>query len=472
MSPLLQTRQSALPFWRPSVLWANFTASSVSVFGSNFLGDLREAYVMQLHFISVYVGSAIWRLLFHLVYPFRRWFSPRICAFLERPLRPVQLDALAEKRKEYTHCVLFYCSSAGEYEQALPILHRLPPWVFGVVIFFSASGTRYLQNRQDSTPYLLAPPVDTIGVWIPIFAALRPSYSVVVRHELWPAFLFVARKYGRTSLINGSLREAVRRSFFHKKWKRALLEQMDLIYTVDDTEKTHFRHALGLPTSKISPLVGDTKFDRVFERAQATSPSDLAALRSQYLPNRFTCILGSAWEADIEIALESQAQLLRRKGPTACYLVVVLHEPSEEKLSWVERQAKQKGLRTVRYSHIETPQEESEILLIDRMGILAELYQIGDCALVGGAFHHQVHNVLEPGCRGLAVAFGPRYENSHEACKLVRMGLATVCHNHVELMQWLQNAEVLQKKGKDTKAFLHLQQGIAEKITKELMAQI
>ncbi len=427
---------------------------------------------MPIYSIGVYLGSAIWRLLFCLAYPLRRCFSPRICAFLDRPIWPAHLDELAKKRQDYAHCILFYCSSAGEYEQALPILHRLPESVFGVVIFFSASGTRFIQNRKDATPYLLAPPIDTVGAWAPIFSALRPSCSVVVRHEIWPGFLHVARQYGRTLLINGSLSESVRRSFWHKRWKRALLEKMDVIYTVNDTEKVHFQHTIGLSASKISPLVGDTKYDRVFERAKAAPAAELEALCSRYLPERFTCILGSAWEADVEVALESQTQLLRRKGPTACYLVIVLHEPTEDKLSWVEAQAKQKGLRTARYSQIEAPQEDSEILLVDRMGILAELYQVADCALIGGAFHHQVHNVLEPGCRGLAVAFGPRYENSHEACKLVEAGLATVCHTHVDLIQWLQNTEMLQQKGKDTRTFLLAQQGTAEKITKEIMAQI
>ncbi len=423
--------------------------------------------------MGVYLESAIWRCLFYIAYPLRKHFSLRIQAFLERPLRPASLDALATQRVGYKSCVLFYCSSAGEYEQALPVLHRLPPSVFGVVIFFSVSGTRYLQNRRDTTPHLLAPPLDAISVWVPIFEALRPSYTVIVRHELWPGFLYVANQYGRTVLINASLSEAVRRSFWHKRWKQALLQQLNLIYTVDDTEKTHFRHTLGLPEAKISSLIGDTKFDRVFQRAQATDATELENLHTRYIPpHRLTCIVGSAWEADVDVAMESQSQLIRRKGPSACYLVVVLHEPTEEKLSWVETRAQEKGLRAVRYSSLEAPAEDSEILLVDQMGILAELYQIGDCALVGGAFHHQVHNVLEPGCRGLAVAFGPRYENSHEACKLVRVGLATVCHTHVDLIRWLQNPDSLQQKGKDTRTFLQLQQGTAEKIAKEIMAQI
>ena len=55
------------------------------------------------------------------------------------------------------------------------------------------------------------------------------------------------------------------------------------------------------------------------------------------------------------------------------------------------------------------------ILIIDSIGLLAKLYSICDLAFVGGAMHYRVHNVLEPSCFGMPVAFGPLFDTSQEA---------------------------------------------------------
>ena len=78
------------------------------------------------------------------------------------------------------------------------------------------------------------------------------------------------------------------------------------------------------------------------------------------------------------------------------------------------------------------------MLIVDKMGILAELYGSADAAYVGGALHHQVHNVLEPASYGLPLAFGPRYHNQREAQSLVEKGLAKVISDPDGLRDWLR----------------------------------
>ena len=58
------------------------------------------------------------------------------------------------------------------------------------------------------------------------------------------------------------------------------------------------------------------------------------------------------------------------------------------------------------------------------MGQLSEFYGICHLAVVGGANHYQVHNVLEPAlmvCHNIWT----KHKNSHEAMDLVRKGLVT-----------------------------------------------
>lgn len=64
-------------------------------------------------------------------------------------------------------------------------------------------------------------------------------------------------------------------------------------------------------------------------------------------------------------------------------------------------------------------------MVIDRVGFLSELYGACHLAFVGGALHHKVHNVLEPLCYGLPIAFGPRY---HTSPRGGRIGKIWPCH--------------------------------------------
>jgi 3-deoxy-D-manno-octulosonic-acid transferase len=78
------------------------------------------------------------------------------------------------------------------------------------------------------------------------------------------------------------------------------------------------------------------------------------------------------------------------------------------------------------------------VLLVDRVGVLAELYAHADCAYVGGAFTTGVHNVMEPAIAALPVWFGPRHHNAPEAAHLVEAGAAAVVRSPVELSEHIQ----------------------------------
>ena len=47
--------------------------------------------------------------------------------------------------------------------------------------------------------------------------------------------------------------------------------------------------------------------------------------------------------------------------------------------------------------------------------------------------HYRVHNVLEPSCFGMPVAFGPLFDTSQEAKELINKQLATVVNSESDL---------------------------------------
>jgi 3-deoxy-D-manno-octulosonic-acid transferase len=54
---------------------------------------------------------------------------------------------------------------------------------------------------------------------------------------------------------------------------------------------------------------------------------------------------------------------------------------------------------------------------------LANAYQYGDYAYVGGGFGTGLHNILEPCVFGLPVAFGPIHKKFPEAQKFIDAGI-------------------------------------------------
>ena len=62
-------------------------------------------------------------------------------------------------------------------------------------------------------------------------------------------------------------------------------------------------------------------------------------------------------------------------------------------------------------------------MLVDRVGVLGDLYAVADVAFVGGGFHDAgLHSVLEPAAFGVPVLFGPRFSNSRDAALLISDG--------------------------------------------------
>jgi len=81
-------------------------------------------------------------------------------------------------------------------------------------------------------------------------------------------------------------------------------------------------------------------------------------------------------------------------------------------------------LAHVRLSELEAGKAEPrEVIVVDKVGVLGELYALADIAYVGGGFGRRgLHSVLEPAALGAPVLFGPRHANAREANELIERG--------------------------------------------------
>src|SRR5690606_17853296 len=106
-------------------------------------------------------------------------------------------------------------------------------------------------------------------------------------------------------------------------------------------------------------------------------------------------------------------------------LIVAPHEPSAAHLDELEATLAHAGIVAVRLSGLEAAgfASDAPVVVVDRTGVLADLYVIASWAYVGGGFGNAgLHSVVEPAAIGVPTAFGPRVGNALEAVELAATG--------------------------------------------------
>jgi 3-deoxy-D-manno-octulosonic-acid transferase len=244
-------------------------------------------------------------------------------------------------------------------------------------------------------------------------------------------------------------------------------------------------------TSVTPDVVGDTRYDQVIRRTE-DAERVVAPLRPLKC-GRPCLVFGSTWPSDESVVFG----LLRgfRERGMEVWSVLVPHEPTKKHLRQIELECDAAGLRWKRLSAVsmdpgspagrDAPDVNApdpavfdhqvfDVLIVDRVGILANLYALADAAFVGGGFGPGVHSVLEPAAFGKPVFFGPRCRNSFEAGQLETRGGGMVVRDGGEftdlLLPLLQDPAKLRAAGENALALVRDNIGATERIADRLAA--
>ncbi|MDD9952152.1 MAG: hypothetical protein OXT67_11375 [Zetaproteobacteria bacterium] len=328
--------------------------------------------------------------------------------------------------------VVFFCSSAGEYEQALPIISRLQKNSFFChVIFFSPSGMNFHLSRKDKTSASMSV-ADTLWHWNKFFETFKPHYTLIIRHELWPAFLYCAKRSGsRTILINTQCPVSC-----EKKRVRSFL----LKYFIDSYALAELPPSLK-PLDPKAIYTGSTKIDRVLDKVH-----ELKQYQSKKCnTSKSRLLLGSAWPQDVEVVLDGLSYL-KQEHHFQGQVIIVPHNFEAVNHALVQEYTNKRGLSLQfinalhqddkKYDHTLEKPKDVDVVLIFSLGKLFTSYSYSDLAFIGGAMHYRVHNPLEAIAWGVPIAFGPNIENCEEAVQARQQGLAEVCRNGEEVSHW------------------------------------
>jgi 3-deoxy-D-manno-octulosonic-acid transferase len=322
----------------------------------------------------------------------------------------------ATSRDSTRPLVWFHAPSVGEGLQAQPVIELLRarrPDVQIAYTFYSPSAEQFATTVQaDFSDYL---PFDTVDHANAVLSALRPSALVFSKLDIWPALTECAASVGvAVGVISATLpRSSRRRGALARAFLSDAYRLLDRVGAIDESDAERLREQ-GVRGDRVG-VTGDTRFDQVWARAQRASSPLVLRLQS----SRPTLVAGSTWPSDEEHLLDAWIRI-RDKIPDA-RLIIAPHETSDAHVRSIERWA---GSHRLRLARVDAPQaQDADVILVDRHGVLGDLYALADTAYVGGGFHSAgLHSILEPAAFGAPVLFGPENEKSREAAKLVEAG--------------------------------------------------
>ena len=328
--------------------------------------------------------------------------------------RNVEAELLKFKSRYFKKLIWVHVSSLGEYEQCRPLLEALRKRYdkIGIVLsFFSPSGFEFA-NTSDVTDLKVYLPMDLPSNCRRFLNLLRPDLALFVKYDFWYNYLSqcVSRNI---AIVYTSVIFRPEQVYFNRARRLflPLFRSINFFFLQDELSGEL------LSKHKISQykVVGDTRFDRVLEIKDQPFHDEIIARFAKDYP---TLVCGSIWPSDLEV-LENVFKHFSNRFR----YIVAPHNLDDAIMGEIANRLRQFG-KVSRLSKPEDLEEGTEILVVDKMGILSKIYRYAKYTYVGGAFKGGVHNVLEAAVYGSPVFIGdhPTNRKYNEVMELLDSG--------------------------------------------------
>ena len=340
---------------------------------------------------------------------------------------------------------LIFKSRNSKYRQAIPAKFFLKdniPFKENGIWFHSCSMgetkaikpliENYLENANISvitnTGFEEAKKISSNVRYLPFeiflpFWVNKQKVLVVMEAELWYLLFLVAKKKGaKTLLINArisdkSYKSYKRFSFFYKK----IFQNIDKVFAQSEVDKSRLEE------------LGATNIEVIGNIKLAQLPKVNVNLEK---PKQVIITAASTHENEEKLILEA---FKKEQGKL---IIVPRHPERFEKVDFLIREfIKEKNISYQRYSIKDD--FDSDIILVDKMGILNDIYSISDVVILGGAFEKiGGHNPIEPAFFNCKIISGKNIFNQKSLFDCIKNYYLI---ENDELGEYLNNIKNLEK---------------------------
>lgn len=313
--------------------------------------------------------------------------------------------------------IWIHAVSVGEVLTARPLVVDLRRRYPALRIFLSTTtmaGQQLARRNVPDVDEVFYFPFDLAPFVRRTLDLVKPRLFLMMETEIWPVLLDECQRRGvKTAVVNGRLSS---RSFpryrMVRGFMRRVMADIDRFLVQSDESARRFVE-LGADPARVV-VTGSLKFDSldrpgVSSRLRARD----RVLRYFRLPaSRAVIVAGSTMKGEESVVLGAFRRI-RASHPSALLVLAPRHP---ERFGEVEQLCRNEGWKTMRRTELAIDKDpRADIVIVDTIGELATLYQLGTVVFVGGSLLATGgHNILEPAVYGKPIVFGPHMENFRE----------------------------------------------------------
>lgn len=338
--------------------------------------------------------------------------------------------------------VCFEFSSEGEYQQVAPIIEDALLMGKKIeLVFFSPSVEKTILKLASEFPTQIRYFRYSLLRFFPFIQRrcfshwITSNKLILVRYDLFPEFLLWSmRKGNHMSFVWVTFKKERSLGRGPSFWKKLFLQNAQrIIYAGVPDEQ--LGKSLGL-----SGEVFDFRIEQIRRRILKKKDKFFShftlydEFKNLVQSSKRSLIFGNAWPSDL---------FLLSKIPKDVLVVIVPHNLSQEILSQF-RSGLQKLQRDFSEIHDLTETiPHSSTILMNKKGILCELYADFEYSYVGGGFEGSIHSVLEPLIAGSRrISCGPAHHRSTEYDIVNSAGIISEINTPEQFLQWINETEM------------------------------
>jgi len=288
---------------------------------------------------------------------------------------------------------LFHACSVGEVNSIEPILEKLDKKIS--ISTITETGNNQAKKLSTDVKYL------PFELFLPFW--LNVKTLVVIEAELWYMLFLVAKTKGaKTILVNARVSEKSYPKYLKLKWfYKKIFANIDIVFAQSEADKKRLS-SLGAKNIKV---IGNIKLAK-----------EIKATKNYIKPKSETITLASSHEGEEKLILDI---FLKIKNQNQKLIIVPRHPERFDRVDeLIKKSLKDKNLTYSRFSKKQN--FESDIVLIDCLGELINIYAISDTVIMGGTFAKiGGHNVIEPASFNCKIISGKHYFSQKELYKMV-----------------------------------------------------
>jgi 3-deoxy-D-manno-octulosonic-acid transferase len=337
--------------------------------------------------------------------------------FLQRLGIKLPQFTIPQKRRPI---VWIHCVSVGEVRACSAIASQLKEDNHETYLIISTVTETGQKEARRTIPYAdsyFFLPLDLAPVMRKIVRKIRPNLFLLAETDFWYNLLAELKKIQtKIILVNGKISQGSLKKFMLIK---PLSKRMFNFFDMLCVQNTHYLlsfQKLGVkPNRMIS--TGNLKFDA---HVKYLSEEEKNALKEKIgiKKDEIVITIGSTHDNEEDMLL-SHFENIWAFFPQVKVILVPRHP---ERFMMVKRLLDEKRLTYVTYSTLPEKNGHEKVILIDRMGILNDLYQISSLAIVAGSYVPKIggHNIFEPIEFGVPVIYGPYMNRQKSLDQLVK----------------------------------------------------